>query len=118
MSEALTAATFKSKVFNYETQSDWKFEGDLPAIIDFQAEWCPPCKMVTPILESIEQEFQGRLRVYQVDTDAEQELVATFGITGMPTLLFIPKTGDPRVIRGAVPRNQILKAMKEVLEVG
>ncbi len=74
MSEKLTTEEFKQKVFNWEENQEWKYEGDLPAIIDFYADWCGPCKMVAPILEEISSEYEGKLNVYKVDTDAEQEL--------------------------------------------
>ncbi len=69
MTEKLTAADFKNKVFDYEKNSEWKFEGDLPCIIDFWAEWCAPCRMVGPVLEELSEEYEGKLRVYKVNTE-------------------------------------------------
>ena len=117
MSQKLTTDEFKKKVFDYENNKEWKFEGELPCIVDFFADWCGPCKMVAPVLDAISQEYEGKLNVYKVDTDAEQELAAAFGIQSIPSILFIPKQGDPRMQMGALPKGQILKAMKEVLAV-
>ena len=117
MSEKLTTADFKKKVFDFEANDAWKFEGDLPVIVDFYADWCGPCKMVSPILDTISQEYEGKLHVYKVNTDEEQELSAAFGIQSIPSLLFIPKSGDPRMQLGAIPKAQILKAMKDVMAV-
>jgi len=117
MSEKLTTDDFKKKVFDFETNSTWKFEGDLPCVVDFYADWCGPCKMVSPILDAISQEYAGKMNVYKVNTDEEQALAGAFGIQSIPSLLFIPKEGDPRMSAGALPKPQILKLMKEVLTV-
>ena len=117
MPEHLTKETFKEKVFNFEENSEWKFEGDTPAIIDFYADWCGPCKMVSPILEELEQEYDGKLRVYKIDTDQEQELAAAFGIQSIPSLLFIPTDEKPQMAAGALPKESLQKAVKEVLHV-
>jgi thioredoxin 1 len=117
MSEKLTTEDFKKKVFDFQASESWKFEGDLPCIIDFYADWCGPCKMVSPVLDAISQEYAGKLHVYKINTDEEQELSAAFGIQSIPSLLFVPKSGDPRMQMGALPKAQILKAMKEVMAV-
>jgi thioredoxin len=90
MPEHLTKETFKDKVFDFENNSEWKYEGDLPAIIDFYADWCGPCKMVEPVLEELAEEYDGKMHIYKIDTDAEQELAAAFGIQSIPSMLFIP----------------------------
>ncbi len=113
----LTTREFKEKVFNYEINKQWKYEGELPAIIDFYADWCGPCKMVAPLLNDIAREYSGKLTIYKVDTDAEQELAAVFGISSIPTILFIPKTGQPQAAMGALPRNTFDQVIKEVLMV-
>lgn len=117
MSEQLTTQDFKDKVFNWENNEEWKFEGDLPAIVDFYADWCGPCKMVAPILEEISQEYEGKLRVYKVDTDAEQELAMAFGIQSIPSLLFIPMNEKPQMAQGALPKPQLEQVIKDVLDV-
>ena len=87
--EHLTKETFQEKVFNYEKNKDWKFEGELPCIIDFYADWCGPCKMVAPILDELSKEYDGKINIYKVDTEAEQELSSVFQIRSIPSMLFI-----------------------------
>jgi len=117
MSEKLTTDEFKKKVFDFQAGETWKFEGDLPCIVDFYADWCGPCKMVSPVLDAISQEYAGKLNVYKINTDEEQDLSAAFGIQSIPSLLFVPKAGEPRMSMGALPKAQILKAMKDVMAV-
>lgn len=117
MSERIDTAQFKEKVFNYENNQDWKFAGDLPAIIDFYADWCGPCKMVSPVLDQLSKEYEGKLRVYKVNTDEEQELSAVFGIQSIPTILFVPMSGQPQAAQGALPKAALEKAIKDVLGV-
>ncbi len=117
MSERIDTAQFKEKVFNYETEKDWKFAGDLPAIVDFYADWCGPCKMVSPVLDQLSKEYEGKLRVYKVNTDEEQELSAVFGIQSIPTILFVPMDGQPQAAQGALPKSALEKAIKDVLKV-
>jgi thioredoxin len=111
----LTTQEFKDKVFNYETEKEWKYKGELPAIIDFYADWCGPCKMVAPILEDIAKDYGGKIVVYKVDTESEQELASVFGIQSIPTLLFVPKDGQPQAAMGALPRQSFDQAIKDVL---
>ncbi len=113
--EHLTAQTFKEKVFNYEVNKDWKFEGEIPCIVDFYADWCGPCKMVSPILEELSGEYAGKINIYKVDTEKEQELAAVFGIRSIPSILFIPKDGQPQMSMGAMPKESFKKAIEEVL---
>jgi len=117
MSISLTKDEFKAKVFDWEKNSDWKYEGDLPAIVDFYADWCGPCKMVAPILDEVGKKFAGKLHVYKVNTENEPELSSVFNIQSIPTILFIPKEGDPRMALGALPKKEIEKAVTEVLGV-
>ncbi len=117
MIEHLTLETFKQKVFNYEKNTEWKFEGDKPAIIDFYADWCGPCKMVAPILEELSKEYADKLNIYKVDTESEQELASVFGIKSIPSLLFVPKDAQPQMAQGALPKDSLKKAFKEVLGV-
>ncbi len=111
----LTTADFKEKVFNYETTKEWKYEGTLPAIVDFYADWCQPCKMVAPVLEDLAREYAGQIMVYKVNTEEEQELASVFGIQSIPTLLFIPKEGQPQAAMGALPKQTFEKVIKDVL---
>lgn len=111
----LTTQEFKEKVFNYETSKEWKYAGSLPAIVDFYADWCGPCKMVAPVLEELAKEYSGQIMVYKVDTENEQELASVFGIQSIPTLLFIPKEGQPQAALGALPKHTFEKVIKDVL---
>lgn len=108
----LTTAGFKEQVFDYENAEQWEYKGDMPAIIDFYADWCGPCRMVAPVLEELSEEYADRLVIYKVDTEAEQELAAVFGIQSIPTFLFIPMAGKPMLQPGAFPKN----VFKEVIE--
>ena len=113
--EHLTKETFLKKVFNYEQNQEWKFEGELPCLIDFYADWCGPCKMVAPILDELSTEFAGKINIYKVDTEAEQELAAAFGIQSIPSMLFCPKDGKPQMSMGALPKQAMTDAINEVL---
>lgn len=113
--EHLTAETFKKKIFDYENDKEWKFEGDKPAIIDFYADWCGPCKMVAPVLEELSGEYDGKIDIYKVDTEAEQELAAVFGIRSIPSILFIPSSGQPQMSMGAMPKDGFVQAINEIL---
>lgn len=115
--EHLTKETFKQKVFNFETSQEWKYEGTKPAIIDFYADWCMPCKMVAPVLEELKAEYGDKLEIYKVDTEAEQELSALFGIRSIPSLLFVPLSGQPQMAMGALPKETFVKAIGDVLLV-
>ncbi len=115
--EHLTASTFKQKVFDYTKSKTWSYKGKLPAIIDFYADWCRPCKMIAPHLEDISKEYKGKLVVYKVNTDKEQELAQVFGIQSIPAVLFIPVNGQPQMMIGAHPKEEFVKQVKEVLKV-
>lgn len=112
----LTKADFLTKVYNYEKNpKEWKYEGDKPAIVDFYATWCGPCKAIAPVLEKLAVEYKGRIVVYKIDTDKEPELSAAFGIRSIPTLLFIPSDGTPQVAQGALPEETLRKTIDEFL---
>jgi thioredoxin 1 len=111
----LTNETFKQKIFNYELNKQWKYEGSMPAIIDFYASWCGPCRQLSPVVETIAKEYEGKIVVYKVDTDAEQSLSQSMGITSLPTLLFIPVKGQPQVTMGALPKETLVKVINEIL---
>lgn len=113
---SLNKAEFLKKVYNYEANpNDWKFEGKRPAIVDFYATWCGPCKVMHPILEELSKEYSGKVDFYQIDVDKEQELAGAFGIRSIPTLLMIPMNGDPQVMQGAMPKEQLKKAIEDFL---
>ena len=115
MTEHLTKQTFLEKVFNFEENKDWKFNGELPCIIDFYADWCAPCKMVAPILEELSEEYAGKINIYKIDTEAEQELAAAFGIRSIPSILFCPKDDKPQMSQGALPKDSLIEAINNVL---
>lgn len=112
----LNKADFLKKVANYETNStEWKYLGDKPAIIDFYATWCGPCKMVAPILEELAAEYGDKIYIYKVDTEQEEELAASFGIRSIPSILFIPMNGKPQMAQGAMPKASFKEAIEKVL---
>jgi thioredoxin len=115
--EHLTNETFKEKIFNYETNKEWKFEGAIPAIIDFYADWCGPCKTIAPILEELKDEYGDKLDIFKVNTEEQRELSSVFGIQSIPSLLFIPKEGQPQMAMGALPKETFKQAIAEVLSV-
>ena len=117
MIEHLTKETFLKKVFNYEVNKEWKFEGVKPCIIDFYADWCGPCKIVAPVLEELASDFNGKVDVYKVNTEEEQELASAFGIRSIPSFLFVPADGQPQIAMGALPKETFVKAFKDVLGV-
>jgi len=113
--EHLTKETFLTKVFNYEQNKEWKFEGELPCLIDFYADWCGPCKMVAPVLEELSREYNGKINIYKVDTEDQQELAAVFGIRSIPSLLFCPIAEQPQMAQGALPKNTLKQAIEDIL---
>ena len=108
----LTTQEFKDKIFNYEVDKEWNYKGAIPAIIDFYADWCGPCKMVAPVLEELSKEYNGQLQIFKVDTEKELELASVFGIQSIPTFLFIPVSGKPMMQPGAFPK----KVFKQIIE--
>lgn len=118
MTIKLTTEDFRKKIFDYSAHEEWKYEGALPAIVDFYADWCGPCKMVAPMLEELSTQYEGKLLIYKVDTDAESELAAAFGIRSIPTFLFIPTDGRPMMQPGAFAKNVFEKVIEEHLLVG
>jgi len=115
MTEHLTKQLFLDNIFDYEKKKEWDFQGELPCVIDFYADWCGPCKLVSPVLEELSDEYQGKVNFYKIDTEAEQELAAVFGIRSIPSLLFIPKNGQPQMAIGALPKETIKKIIDENL---
>lgn len=112
----LTKADFLTKVSNFETNpTEWKYLGDKPAIIDFYAPWCGPCKMIAPILEELAAEYGDSIIIYKVNTEQEQEFAAAFGIRSIPSLLFVPMNGQSQMVQGAMPKAGFKEAIDKVL---
>jgi thioredoxin 2 len=112
----LTKEMFKEKILDYEHNMDtWKYLGDKPAIIDFYATWCGPCKAVAPVLEELAKEYDGKIYIYKVDVDQEQELAGIFGISSVPTLLFVPMNENPQMSTGAMPKEGFIQAINDLL---
>ncbi|HEY0355580.1 MAG TPA: thioredoxin [Flavisolibacter sp.] len=111
----LNAQDFKDKIFNYEEDQEWRYKGSVPAIVDFYADWCGPCKAIAPALEELSDQYEGKLVIYKIDTDKEMELSSLFGIQSIPTLLFIPVEGNPMLQKGALPKNVLQQVIDEKL---
>ncbi len=110
----LTKADFYKNVANLDL-GDWKYLGEKPAVIDFYATWCGPCKAVAPIMEELAVEYNGKVIMYKVDVDKEPALAASFGIQSIPSLLFVPVTGKPQMSKGAMPKTSLKKAIEDIL---
>lgn len=114
----ITKEDFLTKVMDYKNNpTEWKYLGDKPAIIDFYASWCGPCKMMAPIMDELAAEYEGEVYIYKVDTEAEEELAQVFGIRSIPSILFIPMNGKPMMSQGALPKAELKKIIKENLGV-
>lgn len=111
----LTTAEFNKKVANLENGNEWKFLGERPAIIDFFATWCGPCKMLSLILDELSEEYEGKVDFYKVDVDQESKLSELFNIRSVPSLLFIPLTGNPGMLQGALPKVQLKNTINDIL---
>ena len=111
----LTKEEFLNNVFDYEKSQDWKFKGTVPALIDFYADWCDPCKSVAPVLEELSDEYNGQIDIYKIDTEQEAELSEVFGIQSIPTFLFIPVDGAPMLQKGALPKHVFKQVIDERL---
>lgn len=119
MSENLTRVTFLEKVFNYEQNKEWKYNSELPSVVDFWAPWCGPCRIVGPVIDELSNEYKGKVNFYKVNTEEEQELAAVFGIQSIPSLLFIPKERKPMMAVGALPKDTLKQIIeKELLSDG
>ena len=114
----ITKEDFINKVMDYTNNpTEWKYKGDKPAIIDFYASWCGPCKMMAPIMDELAAEYAGKVHIYKVDTEAEEELARVFGIRSIPSILFIPADGKPMMTQGALPKTELKKIISEQLGV-
>jgi thioredoxin len=114
----INAAQFKELVWDYSKNTDnWVFNGDLPLIIDFYADWCRPCKIIAPIMDELAEEYKGKIRIYKINTDKEKELASVFNIRSIPAVLFVPADDKPQMSVGALPKSTFEQAIKEVLKV-
>jgi len=112
--ENLTTESFKEKVFDYTQEKEWSFKGEKPAIIDFYADWCNPCKVLAPILEELDAE-RDDIDFYKVNTEEQPELAGAFGIQSIPSILFIPLGKQPQMAMGALPKATFEQAIAEIL---
>jgi len=112
--ENLTVETFKEKVFDYTQNEEWSFKGQKPAVIDFYADWCQPCKTISPILEELDSENED-IDFYKINTEEQMELAQTFGIKSIPLVLFIPLENQPQMAMGALPKELFEKAISEII---
>lgn len=107
---------FIERVMDYETnKEDWIYKGDRPAIIDFYADWCKPCKLIAPIMDELAMEYKNDIYIYKVDTQVERELASVFGIRSIPAVLFIPMEGKPQMSTGALPKETFKSAIDDFL---
>jgi thiol-disulfide isomerase/thioredoxin len=113
----LTEATFKEKVFNYDLSLQWKYEGDLPAVVDFYADWCKPCLEMSPSLDEIAREYRGKIVIYKVDITDERQLAEKMQVKRLPLLVFIPLEGNPKLVTKALPKELLVKTVEELLLV-
>lgn len=112
MSENLSKQTFLEKVFDYEKDKEWKYQSNLPSVVDFWAPWCGPCRIVGPIIDELSKEYSGKVHFYKINTEEEQELASVFGIQSIPSLLFIPVERKPMMAVGALPKD----TLKQIIE--
>ncbi len=115
--EHLTNESFKQKIFDYAAKKEWAYQGDIPCIIDFYADWCGPCKTVAPILEDMLTQYAGKINVYKIDTDKEQVLASQFGVSSIPSILFVPQEGKPQMAVGALSKEGFVDAITRILKV-
>ncbi|MCM2281480.1 MAG: thioredoxin [Bdellovibrionaceae bacterium] len=115
--ETLNSQTFKNKVFDFDANKEWAFAGTRPAIVDFYADWCAPCRALAPVLEEVSKDYAGKIDVYKVNTETDPELAALFGVRGIPALLFIPTQGEPAMSAGFMPRDSFEKAIQDLFGI-
>lgn len=111
----LTTQEFKEQIWNYDKNKEWKFTGKKPVIIDLYATWCGPCKRLAPILSEIQKDYGDKIQIYKVDTDKERELARLFNVSSIPLMVFIPQKGDPFLVSGLRPKEQLVQIINEKL---
>lgn len=115
--EHLTIESFKEKIMDFDThKEDWKFAGELPAVIKYTADWCSPCRTLNPILESLSNEYKDKINIYEIDVDAEPELSSLFNIRNIPTILFIPMIGEPKISIGTLTKSKLKESIEKLLK--
>ena len=111
----ITTQQFKEKIFDYANEKDWKYLGTTPCVVDFYTTWCGPCKRLAPIMEELAQEYKGKVNFYKADTEQERELAYVFQISSIPQVLYVPKEGQPILLKGLYPKEEIMKIIDEHL---
>mgnify|MGYP003418012795 CR=1 FL=1 len=111
----ITTEQFKARIFDYKNEKEWKYQGDKPCVIDFYTTWCGPCKRLAPIMEELSQKYCDQVRFYKADTERERELAYVFGINSIPQVLYIPVEGNPMLLKGLYPKENIEKIIEEFL---
>ena len=111
----LTTKEFKARIFDYTTNAEWQYKGDKPCVIDFYTTWCGPCKRLAPIMEELSQTYCDQVRFYKVDTERERELAGVFRINSIPQVLYIPVDGEPILLKGLYPKENIVEIIDEYL---
>ena len=113
----ITTQQFKELVFDYTKSQTWQYKGDKPCIIDFYADWCRPCRFVSPIMEELAKEYNGQIYFYKINVDNEREVAQVFGIRSIPSVLFCPVKGQPRMAVGAMPKESYIKAISDIFKI-
>ena len=111
----LTTEEFKTRVFDYTTEKKWKYKGNQPCVIDFYTTWCGPCKRLAPIMEELSQTYCDQVKFYKVDTERERELAGVFRINSIPQVLYVPAEGEPVLLKGLYPREDIIEIISDYL---